>query len=207
MSHVPTEREVTVVRNAVASMALVAALMLPGTAGSTTLLKFSLERMAKEASLVVQGHVAWDYSAQESPEAPIYTYTGIEVSRCIAGACSGTVTLKHRGGTVGGTTLMISGMPRFTPGDEVVLFLEPDPEGVPGMYYTVGMIQGFFIVSTEADTGAKTAVQQLGGVAIAEPVDGQIQIVSGVTPIVLPLEDLVSRVKAEWKKKAKGGGK
>lgn len=193
----------------VAALALLAALVAsPRPADSTTLLKFSLEKMTKESVMVVHGHVAWDYSAKPNPDGPIYTYTGIEVSRCIAGTCGETITLKHRGGTVGNLTLYISGMPRFTPGQEVILFLEPDPEGETGMYYTVGMAQGFFLISTDTETGEKTAVQQLGGVGIAEPdKTGQIKLVGGVKPIVMGLGDLISRVKAAWKSKKKEGAK
>lgn len=184
-------------------------LATPRPAGSTTLLKMDIERMVEDAVVVVQGHVAWNYSARPDPDGPVFTYTGLEVSRCIAGACPETVTLKHEGGTVGDLTLFISGMPRFTPGEEVLLLLEPDPNGEAGMYYTVGMVQGFFRVLTDPETGTKSAVQQLGAVTLAAPgPDGVITAVETPAPIADDLEALVERIREAFEaRKKKGGGK
>ncbi len=196
----------TRVRAALAALAITLSVTAPGPAGSTTLLKMGVERLSRDAVMVVQGHVAWDYAARPDPDAPIYTYTGIEVSRCVAGECPEAVTLKHRGGTVGEWTLYIPGMPRFTPGREVLLFLENDPEGEKDLYYTVGMIQGFFDVTTDPETGVKSAEQQLGGVTLAAPgPDGQIAPVHGVKPIVLELETLVQRIGKALEPVAEGG--
>jgi hypothetical protein len=191
----------------VAAVVVALAIAAPGPAGSTTLLKMSVERMSRDAVMVVQGHVAWDYAAEADPTSPIYTYTGIEVSRCIAGTCPETVTLKHRGGTVGEWTLYIPGMPRFTPGQEVLLFLEADPEGEEGMYYTMGMVQGYFHITTDPETGVKSATQQLGGVTLAAPgPTGQIVPVHGVKPVVLELEALVERIRQARETAPEGGG-
>jgi hypothetical protein len=193
-------------RIALAALVVTLVVTAPGLVGSTTLLLMELDQLGTNAVMVVQGHVAWDYAAQPAADRPIYTYTGVEVSRCIAGTCPETVTLKHRGGTVGEWTLYISGMPRFTPGQEVVLFLENDPDGEKDMYYTVGMVQGFFVVTTDPDTGEKTAVQQLGGVTLAAPgPDGTIGPVHGINPIALEVETLVEQVEKALKAAAEGG--
>lgn len=206
MTTQPIPRVRTCPRAALLGAALV--LAVAGPALSTTLLRFSIERMSREAVMVVQGHVAWDYSARPDPDGPIYTFTGIEVTRCMGGDCPEAVTLKHRGGTVGDITTFIPGMPRFEPGQEVVLFLEHDPEGEPDMYYTVGMAQGFFLVRTDPDTGAKTAVQQLGSAAIAEPDEsGVIKIKKGAKPLVMSVDDLAAQVQAARQALGKGGGK
>ena len=126
-------------------------------AGSTTLLKLSVEQMSEEAALIVHGHVAWNYTTRNEAEGPIYTYTGFEVETCVAGECPDAVTLKHRGGTVGDLTLYIPGMPRFADGQEALLFLRPDPEGEEGRWAVFGMVQGFFHVVTEPASGEKLA--------------------------------------------------
>ena len=98
-------------------------------------------------------------------------------------------------------------MPRFTPGQEVLLFLEDDPEGEEGMYYTVGMAQGYFHVTTDPETGVKSAEQQLGGVTLAAPgPTGQIAPVHGVRPIVLEIEELVERIQQARQAAPEGGG-
>jgi hypothetical protein len=155
--------------------------------------------------MIVQGHVAWDYSTLPDPDGPTYTFTGIEVSRCIAGDCPEVVVLRHRGGIAGGVHLFIPGMPRFEPGEEVLLFLEDDYEEVPGLYAVRGMAQGHFKVLKEPASGLKLAVQQLGGVTLAAPdAKGSIKPVGAVTPIIEEVETLVARIRELRAKK--GGG-
>jgi hypothetical protein len=183
-------------------------LTVAAPADSTTLLKMDVERLAREAVMVVQGHVAWDYSVRPDPQGPIFTYSGLEVSGCVAGECPETVVLKHEGGTVGELTIFIPGMPAFTPGDEVLLFLEPDPNGEKDTYYTVGMVQGYFKIVTDPQSGVKTAHQQLFGVTLAAPgASGVIGPVKSPGPLVATLQDLVVRIRKAWKNKKKGGGK
>ena len=195
-------------RPALAALVVALAVTAPGTVGSTTLLKMDIERLAQDAVMVVQGHVAWDYSVRPDPQGPIFTYAGLEVDGCVAGTCPETVVLKHEGGTVGELTMFIPGMPAFTPGDEVLLFLEPDPNGEEETYYTVGMVQGYFKIVTDPETGARTAHQQLFGVTLAAPgKSGKIGPVKSPGPLVATLQDLVERIHEAWKGKKKGGGK
>jgi len=170
-------------------------LVLSTVAGATTLLRLSVEKMSVDSEIVVRGHVSWDYSVQPDPDGPIYTLTGVEVGRCIAGDCPEAVELRHRGGTVGDLTLYIPGMPDFSPGQEVLLFLEPDWEGVPGYHSVVGMAQGFFLVVTEPVTGTKLAVQQLRGVTLAAPdASGNILPVGKASAVIEEVDVLEARI-------------
>jgi len=185
-----------------AALALV--LAVPALVGSTTLLRLGVETMSRDAEMVVRGHVSWDYSVRPDPDGPIYTLTGVEVNRCIAGDCPETVELRHRGGTVGDLTLYIPGMPTFKPGQEVLLFLEPDYENVPGYHSVVGMVQGFFLVVTEPVSGKRLAVQQLRGVSLAAPnADGTIVPVGGVSALIQEVGALEARI---VEARAKKGG-
>ena len=177
-------------------------------ADSTTLLKMDIERLSRDAVMVVQGHVAWEYSVRPDSGGPIFTYSGLEVGRCVAGECPETVVLKHEGGTVGELTIFIPGMPAFNPGDEVLLFLEPDPNGEKDTYFTVGMVQGYFKIVTDPQSGVKTAHQQLFGVTLAAAdKDGMIGPVKSPGPLVATLQDLIERIRDAWKSKKKEGGK
>jgi hypothetical protein len=182
-----------------------AALLSSGGSTATTLLEVGVDEMSAEAELVVQGHVAWDDAKQQGPD--IYTYTGIEVTRCIAGECPEAVTLKHRGGTVGQHTLLIPGMPRFEPGQEVLLFLRPDPEGDDGLYSVLAMVQGFFLVLQDPETGDDVAVQQLEGVSVAAAgEDGLIVLKKKTKPVVMELSALVSWIQQARAAAEKQGG-
>ncbi len=193
-------------RTCLAALVIALAVTAPALVGSTTLLKMDVERLARDAVMVVLGHVAWDYSVRPDPQGPIFTYAGLEVSGCVAGTCPETVVLKHEGGTVGELTIFIPGMPAFTPGDEVLLFLEPDPGGEKDAYYTVGMVQGYFKIVTDPQTGERTAHQQLFGVTLAAPGEGgKIAPIKSPGPLVSSLQDLVERIRAAWEAKEKGG--
>ena len=194
--------------SALAALVVALAVTAPDTVDSTTLLKMDIERLAQDAVMVVRGHVAWDYSVRPDPKGPIFTYAGLEVNGCVAGECPETVILKHEGGTVGELTIFIPGMPAFSPGDEVLLFLEPDPNGEKDTYYTVGMVQGYFKIVTDPETGEKTAHQQLFGVTLAAPGEGnKIAPIKSPGPLVSSLQDLVERIRAAWEAKEKGGEK
>jgi len=185
-------------------LAILAVLSSAGPADSTTLLRLSLDTLSRDAVMVVQGHVSWDYAARPDPDAPPYTYTGIEVTRCVAGSCPETVVLRHRGGNAGGTNLFIPGMPRFAPGQEVLLFLRDDYEEQAGYFSVLGMVQGFFLVIEEPASGRKIAVQQLGAVTLASPdANGSITPTGPGVPIIEDLEALVGRI---VEMRAKKGG-
>lgn len=197
-------RRAPVLVPALASVMLLAILVAPAV-WSTTLLHVDLERMSREAPMVVHGFVAWDYAVQKGAVGDIYSYTGIEVTDCVKGQCPETVVLKHRGGTVGDLTLHIPGMPRFVPAQEVLLFLRPEPEGEEGMMSVFAMAQGFFLVKTDKKTGVKNAVQQLGSVTLAAPdAGGAIVPVGNVGPIVGELSSLKARIKTLATKKDGG---
>ena len=180
---------------------LVAVTAVPG-ADATTLLYVDLERMSREAPMVVHGHVAWDYAVQKEAPGDIWSYTGVEVATCVEGECPETVVLQHRGGTVGDLTLHIPGMPRFQPGQEVLLFLRPAPGGEEGMLSVFGMAQGHFVV-VEDENGKKTAVQQLGKVTLASQGQAGAIVPLAVAPIVEELSILIQRIRTLA---AQGGG-
>ncbi len=184
------------------------ALSLPATVESTTLLLVDLERMSQEATLVVLGHVAWDAAVEKGQVGDIYSYTGIEVTRCVAGDCPKTLVLKHRGGTVGDLTLVIPGMPGFETGQEVLLFLRPEPEGETDRYSVFGMAQGHFLVTEDPDTTIKTATQMIEGVSFATiGTQGGIVLEKSPGPIVMELESLTAKIRKLRTGLPQGGAK
>jgi hypothetical protein len=175
-------------------VAFISVIACPERAGSTTLFKLGLEKMSKDAVMVIQGHVAWDYAVQADSQGPIYSITGVEVDKCIAGECPETVVLRHRGGTVGDLTLFIPGMPRFSPGQEVLLFLSPDYEGKPGYHSVLGMGQGFFRVVTEPVSGKRLAIQQLGHATLAAPDAGGSIVPTSTSPLIMELGEIIEAI-------------
>jgi hypothetical protein len=129
------------------------------TAGPTTLAHMSVAQMTQTAQDVirarcVENSVRWD-------QGEIWTYTTFAVEEIWKGPLdpvfNQSLTIRLLGGTVGHFTSNVSGIPRFSPGEEVVLFLEPT--GRQGLYSVVSWLQGTFRVHEDLRTGQVSAVQ------------------------------------------------
>jgi hypothetical protein len=170
---------------------------LTATAPATTVLKMSIEKMSLEAVAVIVGEVTDTKSAWTPDQTTIYTTVTIKVTKCVAGECADTVRIKQRGGTVGETTLYIPGMPKFSQGQKVLLFLDHSYEGEPGHHSVIGMCQGMFVVEKKKG-GEMMAVQQ-GGAALAGPDKGGVIRILGQEEqktIVMPLGKLIKKIKS-----------
>jgi hypothetical protein len=183
---------------------LTAALLLAAASSATTLLRLTVEKMSVQAEMIVVGDVTEVKSQWNTAGTMIYTFVAVDVTQCIAGACGETVKIKQRGGSVGQWSMPIPGMPRFVVGQKVLLFLEKDPEGVPGYAYVLGMCQGMFLIAKDAKDGQSMAVQQ-GGAALADVgVDGVIRVLPGEKPLKVPLKNLLKKIKTALKNLSKG---
>ena len=178
--------------------------VLTGTAPATTVLKMSIDKMSAEAALVVVGEVTGTTSAWTPDQTTIYTTITIKVEKCVAGQCPDTILIKQRGGTVGEATLYIPGMPKFSQGQKVLLFLDHSYEGEPGHHSVIGMCQGMFMIEKQKG-GGKLAVQQ-GGAALAGPDKGGVIRILGhdeQKTVVMPLGKLVKKIKSAIKNASK----
>jgi hypothetical protein len=188
------------------ALLFLASWLLPEASSGTTLLRLSIEKMSREAAAIVVGEVEKETSGWNAQQTTIYTYTTVKVERCIAGFCTEKMLLKHRGGTVGETTLYIPGMPRFSRGQKVLLFLRFDPEGQPGYHAVFGMCQGMFELRENDEDGKTYAVQQ-GGATLVEPDErGKLGVAVDAKPLELPLERLIERIEKARKDQKTGEG-
>ncbi|HEY0703321.1 MAG TPA: hypothetical protein VGD60_11185 [Candidatus Acidoferrales bacterium] len=144
----------------VPSVLLTLTMLFAGTAvRSTTLVRMSVAQMTQTAQLVirarcVENSVRWDHGE-------IWTFTTFAIEETWKGPFSDFsnqfLRIRLLGGTVGHFTSNVSGIPRFSPGEEVVLFLEPsDPKGC---YSVVSWLQGTFRVQEDLRTGQVFAMQ------------------------------------------------
>lgn len=126
---------------------------------ATTLQKFSLEQLAREADLIVRGHVQ-EIRSQEVPDRQsIATVVNLSVAEQWKGPRASTITVKEPGGSVGEITQRVMGAPQFSIGEEVILFLKKQADG---HYATVAGKQGKFIIKIDSQTAKKT-VEDLTG--------------------------------------------
>jgi hypothetical protein len=134
-------------RSSLVPIALAAAL-LPAAAGATTMLPRSVEDLARASVSVVRAttlstHAAWDAQRR------IVTTVRLRALESISGdiAAGKEFEIRSFGGVVDGTEMIVIGSPRFTAGEEVVLFLTRD---IRGGLETVDMAQGKLEVTRSA---------------------------------------------------------
>lgn len=149
-------------------LVLVAWLVFALPASATTMVKLDVPALAKAADLIVRGKVAKVESRWSGDHRTIFTETQLEVVETLKGAATKTVVVRQPGGEVGDIGQRVSGVARFSSGEEVVVFLESRP----GNFYLVsGMSQGKF--SVERSTDGKSAFvvpQSEDGALLLDPV-------------------------------------
>ena len=141
------------------------------TASATTLERMSIAKMTQNAQLVVRAQclansVAWDGGE-------IWTITSFEVEDAWKGAPTGAaqqLTVRLLGGSVGNLTSTVSGVPRFRPGEEVILFLQPTARGD---FSIVSWVQGTFRIHRDTRSGAEIVVQDTAAFDTYDPATRQ----------------------------------
>ena len=138
--------------------ALLLAFALPAAASVVPYL--GLEDLGREGQVIVVGEVSEVEPGLSDDGRIIVTRVTVRIERALKGGPREMVTLEIPGGTLGGTTLVASGAPRFATGERVVLFLEPQAEGRFGV---AGWNQGKFTVRRDPHTGRDLVTQPGGG--------------------------------------------
>jgi len=141
----------------------VALFSVASPARADVVLDLSIEEMTEVAHAVVHGTVTSVESAWDDSHTRIFTNVTISVSSYLSGSGPSTVSIRQAGGVVGSSELFIAGQPRFTVGEEVVVFLEPDGTGQPNRYVVVCMAAGKYTVSFDTITGERVVGQDLRG--------------------------------------------
>lgn len=128
------------------------------TAHATTLMRMSLAQLAQASQKIVRvrcvaNNTAWD-------DGEIWTLTTFDVEETWRGSMSATITVRLLGGRTAQFTSWVSGVPRFHPGEEVVLFLEGTSRGD---YSVVSWQQGTFRIRRVAGSGEEGVTQDTAG--------------------------------------------
>lgn len=124
------------------------------TAHATTLMRMSLAQLAQASQEIVRakcGAINTEWDAGE-----IWTLTTFDVEETWRGSTRATITVRLLGGRTAQFTSRVSGVPRFHPGEEVVLFLESTSRGD---YSVVSWQQGTFRIRLVAGSGEEGVTQ------------------------------------------------
>ncbi|MCL6480954.1 MAG: hypothetical protein K6U02_04440 [Firmicutes bacterium] len=164
-----------------------AVLLGAGLIRATTLERMSLEQLTAVAERVVRVRCVAVESRFEDGE--IWTRTHFVVHETLKGTPVEQLTVRLLGGRVGHLTSTVDGVPKFTPGEELYLFLEPS--GADSFAVT-SWVQGTFRIRRGAG-GREFVVQDTSGVVLLDPATGRTRP-GGVRD--LPIEEFRDRVRA-----------
>ena len=146
-------------RFSVISVKLLFLMMVPLTAFGQRTIPMNLERLVRDAGVIVRGTVL-GIDSQRDPATKLFvTDVTIDVRENFYGVEGSRFTFKQYGGTQGKLVYRPVGAPRYYEGEELILMLYPKSE--IGMQSPVGMEQGKFTVRTGGKTGRKTVSNAL----------------------------------------------
>ncbi|HEX5735122.1 MAG TPA: matrixin family metalloprotease [Blastocatellia bacterium] len=112
------------------ALPLLALFLLYSPAQATVIIPLSDEELAVTSRFIVKGNVRSVISAWDDSNRMIWTYVEISSDSVLKGDLSAqTIVLKQAGGFDGMSGIHVFGQPDFTPGQEVLLFLNTAPDG------------------------------------------------------------------------------
>jgi hypothetical protein len=163
-------------------------LVLGGAMFATTIVPVSVERLAQESTLIMEG-AALDHWSEWNPQhTVIYTYTRFQVGRALKGQAPQTVVVKQPGGTAGHYTQKVAGVRHWSTGQTAVLFLRPSntPDGT---LQVTGLMQGNFLMNAPA--GRPVTVSN-GVPQVSAYEQGKVSTYRGAS---MTLDELESRIR------------
>ena len=117
-------------------------------ASGTTLMRMSLAQISQAAQVIVRARCIGNSTRWDAGE--IWTFTSFAVEETWSGSAPAQISVRLLGGRVGNLTSTVSGVPRFSPGEQVVLFLAPTARGD---FSVVSWEQGTFRIRRDVRTG------------------------------------------------------
>jgi len=185
-------------RTSLAALAL--PFLLAARVAAMTVLPLDLPELTGRADRIFVGRVERVESGRDAHGLPA-TWTTFAVVEKLKGTPPEHVTLKQLGASLGGAAAVVPhpGLPRYRPGESVVLFVHPD--SALGFTSPVGLGQGCFRV--RAADGAAVAENDVGNRNLAPDAGaarrrGAAPPNAAGTPAATPLalDDLLARVRA-----------
>ena len=166
---------------------------LASPAHATVMEELSLERLVQESDAIVLGRVASVNVQMVLRQGSVdpHTLTTVRVDRWLEGSGPASITVRELGGVhrLGG--MWIEGTPKYTEGEEVVLFLVRHPEH-PSQFRTYGMAQGKLLVRRGVGGTPDLAHRDLEGIAFARWTDGAMQLEHAGTEPAMQLGELLA---------------
>jgi hypothetical protein len=180
-------------RIAKCTLAAAAILLMAAPAHATTLIRQSVERLARENSTALVGRVVSAHSYWNADHSMILTDVRLRTTDLLKGRPGLIETVTLMGGTVGDVTTLIVAGPELIPGSDYLLFV--NDEELPGgvLRPTVrDLAQGVFRLRSVG--GRLRAWSQAIGHPLLPDADGLIEPAGGYEGI--NLDELTAQVRA-----------
>jgi hypothetical protein len=158
-------------------------LLLSLAASATTMLRADLPELAQTSDAIVHGTVRRVESRWSGDGRRIITDVEIQVTEALKGQAGGTVLVTQPGGRVGDIGQRVSGLATFTPGEEVVVFLERRGKQA---FRVSGMVQGKYQVQRSEDGKSVMAVPEPTGDVLLLDRDSRQPTASSQRSLSLP---------------------
>jgi hypothetical protein len=164
--------------------AVLGVLLFTLTGWTTIVIKMDLTALVQQSDTILQGRVEQVYAQWNEPMKTIFTDVSVRVEDTLKGEARRSVSIRQLGGKVGAMNMSIAGMPKFTSGEDVILFLKGNGEGT---HHVVGLSQGKFEIVNDF------AVADVSGVGLVDSKTGQV--IEGVVVAKESLETFKSRIR------------
>ncbi len=107
-----------------------AVLAVSAVVAGAAMVKLSTEKLVNDATLVITGTVEDVVSYPPDGRGVIYSDAKVRINNTVVGNTNDdVVTVRFMGGQYGELAMVVSVVPQFQPGEEVVLFLAPGESG------------------------------------------------------------------------------
>jgi len=130
---------------------LVLLFVIASTAHAAQLVNMTPKELAVHSDLIVRGTVAYAQCYWNDKHTKIFTKAAITVAETYKGNEVPSIEVLQLGGIVGNVKMTVEGALGWKEGEEVLLFLEPYPQGA---HQVTGLSQGKFAIERDPKTGA-----------------------------------------------------
>ena len=131
---------------------------------ATTLKRMSVADLSRAAHTVIRARCVTNSTRSDAGE--IWTFTTFDVEETWKGLAPAQITVRLLGGRTEDFTSTVSGVPRFSPGEELILFLERTPAQD---FSIVSWMQGTFRIAHTGTTGEEIVTQDTAAFPVFDP--------------------------------------
>jgi hypothetical protein len=165
---------------------------------ATTLKRMSVADLSRAADTVIRARCVTNSTRWEAGE--IWTFTTFDIEETWKGSAPAQITVRLLGGHTGNFTSTVSGVPRFSSGEELILFLERTPAQD---FSIVSWMQGTFRIAHSA-TGEEIITQDTAAFPVFDPASHNFEA-AGIRK--MPVSAFRSLVTASVQPQAAQGGR